>query len=255
MAAAFSTSSLSWGAAVDNGASIDESCHIYRPQYVGGTTSRVGSHSANDMCGGWCGNDGVPLGEISCTDMASGSFEITNNVGTTAHAFGYLALELEDTPALFNVTTPTDGNEWDPYTDTLKRDAVVGLVSSAGALNTNYSAAPDAASVGHYVVDSDGNEDGAVAYSEEEVGTSNTSGRHSAALIVQDAQGTPDFTASAPTFDADGLVFDAANVSAATNAFQVIFIAMGQAAQEPGEQASIVVPTPQRNRRKSGRWL
>lgn len=224
----FPTAQISYGIAVDNGASIDENVALFRMQTIStNLESRSGLYTG--YCGAWFGASGGGLaGAISCTDMSAGSFDVTNDIGTTAQAFGYLALELEDVPKTAVVTSPTDGAEWDPYTDTLKRDAVLMFVVPAAAADTEYTSGAGTEGIGHYVVDSTGTEQGAFAYHEDGLGTSNTSGRHSSALIIQDAQGTPDLTASAPTFDDSGLVFAAANVSTATSAHQILLVGLGQ---------------------------
>lgn len=235
VATAFSTSCVSWGVAIDNGSSLEEAYSLMRTQPIS-TISQVATRVSTTRVGAWTGSAGGELGAISCTAMASGSFEVTNDIGTTAHAFGYLALELADTPDLNVVTTPTSGAAWDPYTDTVKRDAVVGFVSSAVSADSEQSSGAGAAGMGVWMVDSKGTEEGAFGFSDDAVTPSDTSGRDSAAMIIQIAKGTPDFTASSPTIDSSGLSFDAANVSTATSAHQVVFLSLGR--------QDIVIPVP-----------
>jgi hypothetical protein len=233
---AFSTGSLSFGIACDDGASgIDQGCVGHKPQYI---TSLLQSalRADNTKCGNSINNNGTTLSEISCTNLGTGNFEVTNDKQATAYAFGYLALQLTDTPKIAFSTTPTDGAEYDPYTDTQQRDAVIGIVSAGAAVNTGYSSGADTAGHGYYVVDSTGTQSGAFCATEDAVTPSNCSNRHSAALIIQGSTaGTPDLTASSPTFDDTGLVFSAANVSTATNAHQVLFIGLGAAANPINE--------------------
>ncbi|MDX1487533.1 MAG: hypothetical protein R3268_04980 [Acidiferrobacterales bacterium] len=219
---------LSFGYAYDNGATIDNHCLSWQHRNLD-NDGELAIDSTRVGVAPWGGATRTGAQEI--TSMGSGQFVSTTRDNATNPADAdmlYLAIETTANITVFSSTVPTTDVAWTPLSGgSFTPEGTIMLASRSTTKDADVE--NDSSGFFGVYVATESAEYALGWCNEDTVDPTNCSGRTESQFFIQDdAAGTPDFTATSPSFSSGQIQYSAANAGEATSAWQVLGIAVAE---------------------------
>ena len=241
---------FSMGFAYDNGTTFENYSTQYRYRNTdpseGG--ARVNTASGANVCmvtvPGSVGNINT-AGRV--TDMASGSFEVTQTDGTLTGSFMYIALDFAADVKTFTSAFPqSTASDWQFVTTTWTPEWAFGFPTGCNLLDTNRASGIAAEVAAVYSANKSGDEDCHIFIAADGQATTQVtySGHWTSYRLDYDASGTLTAEAEAhtPTFESTGIRFPSANINDAAGDDRY-FVGFAIEEVPAGVDTPILIPT------------